>query len=244
MKPEEIAGELMRLTADYRHVCDGGYALVRGIREWARTLDPESRQILWDRLFESVANQDPTVWGVAVEVLVEEHPDGIAERLDDLLTRQNASEEWRDEIVFSLLRLGYRPGAVKYMSHIKEGLLTGKDGVLRLLAASCRIDPEECIALSSGFFGRALRAEGSEDEYRSIVPTFVRHFLDVDERFLGKLVERTKTVNIDAAKLLAALLDEYFTRPWNVRELGEVRAETLREQIGGSQSDLKSTYPH
>jgi hypothetical protein len=58
MKPEEIGDELLRLTADYRHVYDGGYALVRGIREWARTLDPESRQILWDRLFESVANQD------------------------------------------------------------------------------------------------------------------------------------------------------------------------------------------
>jgi hypothetical protein len=244
MKPEEIADELLRLAADYRQVYDGGSALVRGIREWGRTLDPEARQILWDCLFESVANQGPIPWGIAVEVLVEERPDGIAERLDDLLTRQNASEEWRDEIVFSLLFLGHRSGAAKYMAHIKEGLLTGKNGVLRLLAASCRVDPQECIALSSGFFGRVLRAEGSEEEYRSIVPTFVRHFLDVDERLLGELVERTKTVNIDAARLLAALLDEYLTRPWNVRELGETRVGALREQIGGCQSDLKSAYPY
>jgi hypothetical protein len=67
--------------------------------------------------------------------------------------------------------------------------------------------------------------------------------LDVDERLLGQLVERTKTVNIDAAKLLAALLDEYFTRPWNVRELGEAKVAVLREQIHGDQSRLKSDYP-
>jgi len=244
MKREEIADELLRLAADYRHDYDGGYAEVRGIRELASTLDPESRQFLWDRLLESVARQDPTMWGIAVAVLVEEHPDGFAEKLDDLLTRQNASEKWRDEIVFSLLSLGYRPSAAKYLTYIKEGLLTERDGVLRLLAASCRVDPEGCLTLASNYFGRVLRARGSEDEYRSIVPTFVRHFMAVDEGLLRELVERTRTVNIHAAKLLAALLDEYFTRPWNVRELGEAKVAVLREQIHGCQSDLKSAYPH
>jgi hypothetical protein len=156
MKREQVADELLRLAADYRHVYDGGYAQVRGIREWARILDPESRQSLWDRLIESVANQEPTMWGVAVAVLVEEHPDGVAERLDDLLTRHRASDEWNNEIMFSLLSLGYRPATAKCFNHIKEGLLNGRGEVLRLLAASCRIDSNECLVLSSDYFGRVL----------------------------------------------------------------------------------------
>ena len=121
--------------------------------------------------------------------------------------------------------------------------MKGRSEVLKLLAASCKVEPEECLALSSDYFGRVLRPEGAEERYRCIMPMFVRHFLDVDERLLTELVEHTKTVNIDAGKLLAALLDEYFTRPWNIRELGEARVAALREQIGGSQSDLKSVYP-
>ena len=93
MKREELDDELLRLVADYRHVYDGGYAEVRGIREWARTLDSESRQFLWNRLFESVAMQESKLWGVAIAVLVQEHPDGIAKRLDDLLTHQKAPDE-------------------------------------------------------------------------------------------------------------------------------------------------------
>jgi hypothetical protein len=171
MKREEITDGLLRLAADYRHVYDGGYAQVRGIREWARILDPDSRQILWARLIESVANQEPTMWGVVMAVLVEEHPDRVAERLDNLLTRYSASDEWKNEIMFSLLSLGYRPAAAKCFHYIKEGLLNGRGEVLRLLAASCRVDSKECLVLASDYFGRVLRPEGSEDERRSIVPT-------------------------------------------------------------------------
>jgi hypothetical protein len=56
---------------------------------------------------------------------------------------------------------------------------------------------------------------------------------------LRERIERTKTVNNDAAKLLARHLDECFTRPWNVRELGEARG-ARREQIRACQNDLKS----
>ncbi len=240
-KREEIADELLRLTADYRHVYDGGYAEVRGIREWANTLDAESRLILWDRLLEAVASQEAGMWGVGVAVLVGEHPDGIAERLDHLLAHQSGPNEWKNEIMFSLLCLGYRPAPAKCFTYIEEGLLSGRDEVLRLLAASCRVDPEKCLTLSSEYFGRV---EVSKDEYRSIIPTFVRHFMAVDERLLWGLVQRAKTINEEAGKLLAAFLDEYFTRTWNIRELGETRVDAVRERIGGCQSHLKTEYPH
>jgi hypothetical protein len=121
MKREEIADELLRLATDYRHVYDGGYAEVSRIRKWARTLDPESRQILWDRLIESVANQESTMWGVALETLVEENPEKLTERLDDLLTGR-MFDEGRHDIIFALLRLGYRPAATKCFNYVKEAL--------------------------------------------------------------------------------------------------------------------------
>jgi hypothetical protein len=231
LKREEVNDELLRFTAAYRDVYDGGYAEVRGIREWAKMLDAESRQFLWDRLLESVAKQESNVWGVAVAVLAQERPQGIAEKLDDLLTGQNASDEWRDEIVFSLLCLGYRPAAAKYFGHIKNALQNGREGALRLLAASCKVDTNECLALSSDYFGRVLRREQSHEEYRSVVPVFVRHFMDADQRLLSELVARTKSVNLDAAKRLAALFLEYLMKPWNVREFGEARVSGLKDEI-------------
>jgi hypothetical protein len=243
MNRDEVADELQRLAADYRHLYDGGYAMVKGIRKWAKTLDPDSRRHLWDCLVESVSDEESRMWGIAIAVLVEEHPNGIAERLNELLTRHKASEEWKNEIIFSLLCLGYRPAAAKCFQYIREGLRGGKGEVNRLLAASCRVDPKECLALASKHFGRVLRLEGTEDEYRYVIPTYVRHFLKADELLLTELVERTKTVDVEAAKRLAALLDEYFTRPWNVQEFGEAKTRALREQIGGHQSDLKSEYP-
>ena len=220
MNREEIADELERLQIDYRHVYDGGCAEIRAIREWASRLDSASREILWDILFESVANQHPKMWGVAVEVLVEERPDWIAEKLDTLLTDKNSSEQLRDEIVFSLLRLGYRKGAAKYICYVKEALFqNGRENVLRLLAASCRVNAGECLELSSQYFGLVLRREGSEDEYAGIILAFIKHFLDVDEHLLGELVKRTKVINANAGIRLAGMIRDYFTKPWFIREV-------------------------
>jgi hypothetical protein len=171
------------------------------------------------------------MWGVALAALVEENPEKLTERLDDLLTGR-MSDEGRNDIIFTLLRLGYRPAATRCFNYVKDGLRrTGQPSVLSLLAASCRVDPEECLTLSSNYFGRVLRSEEAADENRGSISAFVSHFMAVDERLLGKLVERTKTVNIDAGKRLATLLDEYLTKPWNVREFGEAKVGALREQI-------------
>jgi hypothetical protein len=232
MKSKEIADELLRLETEYRHVYDGGYALVRAIREWARRLDTPSRQILWDLLFESVAKQESGLWGVALDTLVEENPENIAQRLENLLVRGEMSDEGRHYVVFALLRLGYLPAAAKCFDYIKEALLRdGPTNILSVLAASCRVDSEECIKLSACYFGRVLRSEKAADEYRGSISAFVRHFLDVDERLLGELVRRTKLVNADAGMRLARLMVEYLAKPFFAREVGLARATALEGQI-------------
>lgn len=235
-KREELADELEQLQIDYRHVYDGGYAEVRAIREWASRLDTGSREILWDILFEFVARQEPGKWAVALDTLVEEHPEKIAERFERLLSRGKLTQDGKRYVIFALLRLGYRPAAAKCLDYIKEALAAGREDVLSMLAASCRVDTEQCLALSSGFFGRALQSKESAERYEPIIPAFVGHFLDVDERLLGDLVKRTKAVNAGAAARLAGLIAEYVEKPFFVREVGVTKATALREQIHAAEA--------
>lgn len=83
-------------------------------------------------------------------------------------------------------------------------------------------------------FGANLGLTGEDPERllnKARRVAYIREALAVDEHLLGELVVQTRTVNIDAAKRLAAMLDDYFRKPWNVRELGEGKTAVLGEQI-------------
>jgi hypothetical protein len=116
MNATAILQHLRNLDTAHRDDGDGGYALVRTIKDWAALLESGDRETLWGVLMELVTQEDPTLWGVALEVLVQEHPGDAATKLSYLVDLTGRSEEWNDQIVLALLRFGYQPSAAYCVS--------------------------------------------------------------------------------------------------------------------------------
>src|SRR2546430_2285362 len=109
MQRDEILRVLKRMDAEHHADGDGGYAFVDSLRAWSQTLDAGGRNTLWDVLIGLIEQPHPTLWGIAVEVLVEEHPEGVENKISSLLKMPNQHNEWRDQLVLALLRLGHKP---------------------------------------------------------------------------------------------------------------------------------------
>ena len=220
------------LEAQHRSDVDGGYALVASIREWANTLDPDSRNELQTILLKCVLNEDADMWGVALETLVHVGDDRITETLFNGLGRKSTSDQWPRDVFLALLRLGYAPVATQALEFAKTRLFQDRQtNVLPVLAAICKVDREGCLTVASSYFANALKSPESTEEHRGYIPAIVSNFLDVDEGLLRELIQRTKTMNRNSATRLVELLEEYLMRPYFIDEVGVVRASALRQQI-------------
>jgi len=231
MDTTEVLQHLRKLDTAHRDDGDGGYALVRAIKDWVPLLERGDQEILWDALIELVTREDPTLWGVALEVLVQEHPGDSATKLSSLINLTERSEQWNDQIALALLRIGYKPSTAYCVSYIRTALTDDRRVVLPLLAALCRVDVEACLSLSATYFGRVFKSDELAEKHRGYIPAFVRNFLEVDERLLRQLVERTREIDPSSSSKIAAMIDDCLARPVFTREIGESEVTALRQTI-------------
>ncbi|MGH8583645.1 MAG: hypothetical protein ACREWG_12865, partial [Gammaproteobacteria bacterium] len=162
----DIIQHLRNVDVAHRDDGDGGYALVKSIKKWVKELDAKSRELLWNVLLEFVANQDRTLWGVAVEVLVQENPSHLGDQLTYLLENLNQGDEWRDQVFLALLRIKHQSSAASCAQHIKMSLDKERRVVLPVLAALSHLDAEQCLSLASDYFGRVFRSGPLADKHR------------------------------------------------------------------------------
>lgn len=231
MDKTTIYHHLRQLDAAHRNDSDGGYELVRMIRDLAQSYGKENRDTLWSVLLELVIQQDQTLWGVALETLVQENPDQVAARLSCLLNVNGRNDEWKDQIILALLRLAHQPAASEYVNYIRAALKKGRRAVLPLLAALCRVDTEICIELSSEYFSHTFNSDDLVKKNLGYIPAFVRYFLELDARLLHRLVVQTKALNSDSGRRLAIILDDCLARPVFAREFGQTKVTDLRQEI-------------
>lgn len=236
MDKTTIFNHLRQLDTAHRNDGDGGYEIVRMIRDLARSIDKESCDILWSALLELVAQRDEKLWGVALETLVQEHPDQVATKLSYLLNINDHSDEWKDQIVLALLRLAHQPAAPECVDYIRTALKKGRRAVLPLLAALCRVDIEICIELSSEYFSHTFKSDDLVEKNRGYIPAFVRYFLEVDAHLLHRLVVQTKALNSNSGRRLAMILDNCLDRPAFAREFGQIKITALRQEIIAGES--------
>jgi hypothetical protein len=226
-----ILQHLRKLDTAHWNDGDGGCALVRAIKDWAALLEPRDRETLWSVLIDLVAQKDSTLWGAALEALVQEHPGEAATKLSYLVDLSGRSEEWTDQIILALLCLGYQPSAAYCVSYIRAALENGRRAVLPLLAALCRVDVEACLSLSAAYFEGLFKSGDLAEKHRGYIPAFVRNFLEVDEGLLRELVERMKKVDPASSSKMAAMIDDCLAQPWFTREIGESKVTALRRAI-------------
>ncbi|MFN3712213.1 MAG: hypothetical protein ACK4SX_00995 [Alcanivoracaceae bacterium] len=229
MDKETLVLQLRKMDLEHATDGDGGYALVRAVLTLSDSLDDESRRCLWDVLTDLVMRRDKTLWGVALEVMIQKNQGG--ERLLIALSSGVEDAEWRDQIVLGLLRLAWQPATTYCAKYIGRALSNGRRTVLPLLAALSRVNIKMCVDMASSYFAGALIQEGGSEVHRGYIPAFVRNFLEVDKSIFRDLIERTSRQNAVAGEKLRTLFDGCLSLPAYSREYGVEVIAALRGEI-------------
>src|SRR5438105_4416781 len=151
MTRSELDSHLRQLEQHHLDDRDGGYSLARDILSLWERLDVGDGSILQKRLLQMVANKEPSLWGVALEVLVSKALGGTPQELEKLLRQATGDQEWREQIILALLRLRYNKALDIYIPYIQSSIDQGRP-VCALLAYLYGVDSNSCIRLSSEFF--------------------------------------------------------------------------------------------
>lgn len=228
LDPQAALAELERRYGD---AGDGGYALVRAIRDYERDLAPPALAGLRATLLRLVAERHPRLWGVALEALTQEAAPGTGASLAALLPAAPEADDYRRQLLLALLRLRHREALGAATAFVSDGLRAGRLDALTVLAAIARVDATAALDLGAACFAGALGAPPAPQGVEGYIPAFASTFLAEDDALLPRLVARTRARDPGAGAALAALLDAYLTRPWVVSGLGAPRAESVRRAV-------------
>jgi hypothetical protein len=237
LDPQAALGDLERR---YGEAGDGGYALVRAIRDYQQDLPPPARSELHAALLRLVAERHPRLWGVALEALTQEAAPGTAPPLAALLPAAPEEDDYRRQLLLALLRLRHREVLDAATAYVSDGLRAGRLDALTGLAAIARVDATPALELGAACFAGALGAppatpaSATPPGVEGYIPAFASTFLAEDDALLPQLVARTRARDAAAGAALAALLDAYLTRPWVVADLGAPRADSVRRAVAAA----------
>jgi len=228
-----ITEEVRRIQREHYHDGDGGYAAVGAIRSFWHELEPQSQESLKLELTKFVESREPTIWALAWEALVQEQAVDVGAEILCALQVHALDVEWSDEIVLGLLRLGYRAGSDYCRKYVGERLGVAGPLALPLVAALVRVSPEDGIELASAYLVESTR-EHLDERVNKYAPSFVRHYLAVDEGLLRRLISELMRRDEARAASFAVVLNEYLAKPWMVEELGDDRSAKIRAGLTGA----------
>jgi hypothetical protein len=233
MNKTDAREELLRLRDEHERDRDGGYALVEAIRRARDGLEPGDRGFIAEALGDLVRGQDPQLWGVALEALVQLDEAEQVVSLGGEIDSSTRSGEWKDNVVLGLLRLEQRQFREHLLRHVRESLGSPRKLTIPIVAALCRVDREVCLELAVTFFDEA---HAKTRNVEGFIPAFVRNFVAVDDALLAELVHRLSARRVEAGQWLADGFDAYLSKPWMIKELGSDRVARLRHDVRRQQS--------
>ena len=236
MTKNQIAELIADIYQDHSFDRDGGYGLVEAILRFMNQLQEGDQRTLRDYLLERVNEEDPRLWGIALEVLVQEGSYEASDKLEAILSSNNRPQEWIDQVIFGLLRMGH-DGAVLdiYVQHI-QSKLDHDEPVCAELAHLHKVNPSLSLKLSAQFFAKQLSSSNGVTTAENCIPVFVYNYPEQDEDALSKLVKETSVLNQEAGQHLSRIIIDYLSKPWVIKDLGQKKISVIKRT-------LESTMP-
>jgi len=230
MNKTEARERIRQLNDAHESDHDGGYALVEELKQAHGEVEPEGRVLFAEALSDFVRNQDPQLWAVALEALVQLGANREVASLGEEVGQSSRNEKWKDNVVLGLLRLGQGQFHDAIVEHVLSSLESPRHLTVPILAALCRIDRSACLEISSAYFESA-HVDERESDVEGFIPAFVRNFIAVDDELLSELVRMVARKNPESARWLGRCLNEYLSKPWMLEELGDGRSTRVRTNI-------------
>lgn len=209
---------------------DGGYALIDAILSYAKSLHPAEQAVLYRELVRLVDLQHPTLWGVALECLVQLEAKDVSAELYTSLTQQRHDAEWEQFVLFALTRLGYRPVLDRAVKNAEQRFADEDYTAVLMVAAVSRLDIDACMATMTTLM-LELFERGSLSQLQNFVPGVVMHFAKVDPELVRMLIQRLVVAEPAAAQQCERLFCEYVCRPHAVGELGSQTVDRIKNWV-------------
>jgi hypothetical protein len=230
MNKDQIAALIAQTRQEHQHDKDGGYNLVFAILRLSKKMEDSGRKALQEHLLERIDEEDPKFWGIALEVLVQAGSFEAATSLEKMLRDGNRSQEWVDQVVLDLLRMGYDRPLDLYLSNIQFNLSANRP-VCAALAHLYKVAPDISIRMSAQFFAKSLFSGGNVFFSSHCVAAFVYTYPKESENALLELVKETSGINPKAGKKLRSDIADYLTKPWLPRDLGQEKVARLKSMF-------------
>lgn len=237
MVREEIRALVRQLSQEHKNDSDGGYALVAELKQARSQLDTEGQSEFVQLLAEFVQSQDPELWAVALETLVQLGQSEHVAKLAAELLESVPDEGRKDYVVLGLLRLSLGKVVEPVVQHIRDSLSKPRPLTMSMTAALCKVEPEVGIDLAVSYFLTNHGGSAGPDVPGQIA-ALVRNLVEIQEQLLPELVRRVIVRKPDAGRWLATSIREYLAQPWMVEDLGGARCRRLSDKIGASEHTL------
>jgi len=237
MTSEQLRELIHRLSEEHKGDNDGGFALVAALKLSRNELEPESQARLVEVLVQFVRSQDPEIWAVALEVLVQLGESGEVAKLAGELMHSIQDAGRKDYVVLGLLRMGLDQIQGPVLDHIRSSLQEPRSLTVPIITALSEVDRDLCIEISSEYFEVAPTSDRARSVEKSI-PTFVRNFVMNHDQLLPQLVRRVMVRKPEAGRWLATRIVDYLSKPWMIEEIGGERCANLRSKIATAEHAL------
>jgi len=229
----EAPARIRRLNEAHEGDHDGGYALVDALVRAHGEADLDGQAQFAEALADFVRAEEPGLWAVALEALVQLGASREVAALGEQALRSSRDEKWKDNVVLGLLRLGQYQFHDPIVAHVRASLASPRTLTVPIIAALCRIDRATCLEISSTYFANA-HLGGRQREVEGFIPAFVRNFTSVDDDLLAELAKKVAAQAPAAGRWLAGRLNEYLGKPWILDELGEARTTRIHAAISSA----------
>lgn len=227
-----IAKQLRDLDAKHQDDGDGGYALLAALRRYRHRLSDDAERLLRDELIRLIEQEDATLRGVALEALVQEWGSDVAQQIATALGRSHPTSEWKGQLLFALLRLGYSSIEEQAVEYISEKLLAGDRSILPMAAALARINKTQCLLITAMAIVNEI-TRGNADKLEGYVPAIFRSFVEVDLYMVPRLVQAVGKKDVYASQVLTSMLLGYLSRDYVQEEVGGSTIDQLWELLAG-----------
>ncbi len=229
MTQGDIAAIVSELERSHAFDRDGGYDLAEDLANLLRSMDDHRRTAFRDYLL-GVIDEEGHRWSVVLEALVAETAHETAVHLEKLLRSDTSrSPYWRQEVLTSLIRLGYPDALDLCLPYIQSGLQEDRSTAIIALAHLYRVAPQTFLTLAPQYFADRLSLDDSG--LQVYMPTFIWNLAQADESALVRLIRLTATLDDQSGRALATMILAGLHNPLVVHKLGQGRVNVQRELV-------------
>jgi hypothetical protein len=227
MTIESTRADLLSLVHGHRDIHDGGYQLASALCDYRNQM-PDSAVKEWEEVLLAWVRDEPArLWGVALEALARAGGRRVGDELTAMLGARGSSEEWREYVANTLIRLGCTNSDL--IKQIEEAAQRMTPMGLPNLAALLIHVPEQLTCAVTCIV--AALSAGKSRYIKANVPPFVLAAADSDPELLVRLVQQTHAEDREAGRQLGEMIAEHLREPFVERRFPEGVSAQIERRV-------------